>query len=385
MAPQTTEQIRKHLQNRHLVLRSLHFDGPQRRVDLSRRCAIRKSSVTKIVGELMELGIVAATDPGNERSTLKLDDSKYCILTASVSANHVTVGRVYLDGRLQELSRAATGDASDPGRIAKRLVEKFRAAQKARSCKVLGYGVAVSGLTDPMSGTVVYSVSLGQWKDVKLGDVLSSSLRRPVLIDNNVRCQLWSSAWFGRLAARYQSILYVGIGQGVASAAVVAGRRVLGGHFSAGEIGHVRAGDEGRLCQCGRVDCLETFVGTSAIAREITQLRPDANVKTAEDIATAASSDRAVVNVVDRATGRLARALTGTIATLDPEALVIGSSSKAFSELVQPLLQRHLYTELMGFEAREAEIVIGEPTRSTTLTGVAGMVVERVFESGAEL
>ena len=88
--------------------------------------------------------------------------------------------------------------------------------------------------------------------------------------------------------------------------------------------------------------------------------------------------------VLDRATGRLARALTGTIATLDPEALVIGSSSKAFSTLVQPLLQRHLYTELIGFDAREAEIVIAEPTRATTLTGVAGMVVERVFASGGE-
>ena len=54
----------------------------------------------------------------------------------------------------------------------------------------------------------------------------------------------------------------------------VHGKMLVGTNFSAGEFGHVKAGDQRRPCQCGAVDCLETYCGMSALIADIQKLRP---------------------------------------------------------------------------------------------------------------
>ena len=78
----------------------------------------------------------------------------------------------------------------------------------------------------------------------------------------------------------------------------------------------------------------------------------------------------------------LARALAETVATIDPEVLVIGSADRAFSELLCPLLQRHLGDELMGLDARDTEVLIADPVEQTTIKGVAAVVIDKAFRLG---
>jgi predicted NBD/HSP70 family sugar kinase len=376
------EQTRKRAQNRAAILRALHFGGALQRSALSDRLGIRKSSVGSIVAELLADGFVAEERRGSIRSPLTLEPTVHHVAAGSIGAEAVHAARVGLDGsmgpvRTVELKgdRSRSHVCAALGRAMKPLVNGARDGP-------LGAGIAVPGLVDTAGGRVRYAASLEGWRDVPLGEEMSARLGVPVRIDNNMRCQLWASAWFGKLLGEFQNLLYVGVTDGVACSMIVHGRRVLGGRHAAGEIGHVRAGDEGRVCKCGKTDCLETFAGLPAILGEIRRLRPELETAGVAELAARSAQDPLIGNVVDRAVKRLAAVLAPVVVAMDPEAIVLGSLHEEFSVLMRPMLTHHLHAELLGLPPYAVDLRLAEPTSVATLKGAAGLVIEESFAAG---
>ncbi len=375
-------QINKRNRNRSAVLHALHYEGSQRRGKIGTDYGIRKSSITSIVAELVELGLVREERPGNPRSVIALDTRKYYAIAASVTPRDCRFGRVYLDGRVEAERTVSLGERRDSEHVMCVLGDGLEGLLTEEIGCPLGIGVAVPGTVDPARGLSIYAANMNVWRNVPLGDELAARIGKPVYVDNDVRCQLWSCAWFDRLSRDSENTIYVNIHDGVACAIITHGERIVGEHFSAGEIGHIRVGEEGRLCRCGRTDCLEAYCSVPAILGEIKRVRPEADLKSAADIALYAAEDVAVVNVVDRVSQRLARALSGLVAAVDPHTLALGTPDTAFSQLLHKLLERHLYTELIGMNACDARVSVADVVEVTTLKGIAGLVIDRAFSSG---
>ena len=71
------------------------------------------------------------------------------------------------------------------------------------------------------------------------------------------------------------------LGTGVGSGIVINGQMVYGHDGFAGELGHVIARRDGRVCGCGRKGCLETYcsaTGVARTAREFLAARTDASL-----------------------------------------------------------------------------------------------------------
>jgi predicted NBD/HSP70 family sugar kinase len=378
----STEQIRKRKENAERMLRLLHFDGPAARSRLSARCGIRKSSTTTIVNELLESGLLSAENPGYLRSRVSLDGRNRFAGAARLTAEAIHTARVYTDGRTESVWRHALPKRT-PAAVRRALVEGFRALGGGSDGRVQGYGVALPGAVDPNRGTVIRSVLFPELQGVALGPDLSRELDAAVLVDNDVRAQLWACAWFDRLLAAADSLLYIGVLDGLGCAMILHGRRVAGGRFAAGEIGHVRAGNEGRRCECGRRDCLETYCGFAGIAREVRAHVPGRRGPlTQADVAALAETDPAVDGVLSRAVQRLANYVAGLAVAMDPRVVVLGSEDERFSRVLSGHLQKHLYKELLGREAGETEIRVAKPAQTTTLQGIGGLVMEAAFRNG---
>ncbi len=377
-----SEQIRKRRSNRYTVLKMLHYEGPVRRGKIGSDHSIRKSSITSIVAELIRSGIVREADPGNPRSLIHLDTERYHAVAASVTPRACKFARVYLDGQMRDVAEISLGTRRDAEHVLGVLTRGLSALLAGRDRKVLGVGVAMPGTLDPRTGLSIYAAHLDRWRNIPVGAELQKQLDCPVLVDNDVRCQLWSCAWFDRLARDSENTIYINIHDGVACSIITHGRRIVGEHCAAGEIGHVRVGEEGRVCQCGRTDCLEAYCSIPGILEEIQRARPDIKLQSATAIAAAAESDTVVRNVLDRVAQRMARSLSGLVAVVDPHTLVIGTPDRAFSELLSKHLAPHLYTELIGMSMRDAHVVIADGVETTTIKGAAGLVIDQAFASG---
>jgi transcriptional regulator of PTS gene len=379
-----TEQIRKRILNGRALLLALHFNGPLQRKEISRRCGIRPNSVSGLVAEMLDTGFVREEEPGRPRSRIALDGTRQSALVASLHAEEIDVGRVFLDGRIED-RRAVPLKDSRPAAVVETLARAIRGLSKSDKA-TLGVGIATPGLVNARKGAVLYAANLREWRNVMLADDLQKQIQIPVSVRNDVQCQLYGQAWFGRIRPGAREILYLHVGEGVACSVMTRGRLVEGRRFSAGEIGHVRAGEEGRLCKCGKADCLEAYGSVPALASELELLKASSPIEpTAQNLAQAAVQHPQVVNIIDRAAQRILTALTPLAAALDPYMILVGSDDQEFSKLLCRLLEPRLRAELLGLGSRAARLDIAEPSREAALKGAAAEVIQRAFRNGAFL
>jgi len=365
------EQIIKRVANQNQILRTLHFDGALRRTELARRHGIRKNSITSIVDELLERGYLLEDNPDSLRSRLYLETKKHFVLAAAVKPTEILFGRVFLDGRLEHLPTVKAPTNSK--QILTLIAQRFRREIDGAEESVIGMGVAARGYVDPVKGIGIYAAHLPDWRDVPVRAFMQEKLGHAVLVDNDARCQLWEHAWFGRLLREYQNILYVLITEGVGSASIINGKRHVGAHFQAGEIGQIKLpGDK---------ESIEEFCAMPTLMAEARKLRPSARLDTPSDFVKLARTDKAVDAIIDRTVDRLAPVLSSAAMVADPDILLVGSGDRAVSEWLRPKLaqslREHGCTGLL-----DTQVLAAESEDDTMLRGMAGLVIEHAFKTG---
>lgn len=381
-------QIRERRSNRAKMLEAMQMHGTMTRSELSGACGIRRTSVGSIAQELLAEGLVAECEPGHPRSALRLDPrGRRFALALELTPAAVRGARVRLDGTLD---RTAVRPLHPP-KPEKARANAVAAAVTALAKKlaggaadaILGTALAVSGVVDEPRGTVVRSARLWQWQNLELGAALGAGPDgAPVRIVNDTFAQLWDNAWFGRDLSCAGGVFYLGIGDGLSCASLVHGRPVTGLGCAAGEIGHVRAGDEGRVCSCGKADCLECYANAPAILAELAKVMPSATWDSLTAAAAAYGRLPPVAAVVDRVAVRLARQLAPVLAALAPEKVLVGTDEPRFSARLAEHLQRHAEAELLGVPAGRMRFAAAESLRDATLRGAGAWVIARAFRAG---
>jgi len=131
---------------------------------------------------------------------------------------------------------------------------------------VEGVGMGSPGLVNVREGIVPWCPGkLPGWEKLPLRDRLEDLFDCPVYIDNDVNVITRGEAWRG--AGRgVENLVCLAIGTGLGGGIVVDGKLLVGGHYSAANIGHMVVAADGPLCMCGNRGCLETFVSGPAIA-----------------------------------------------------------------------------------------------------------------------
>ena len=122
--------------------------------------------------------------------------------------------------------------------------------------------------------------------------MLAQHLGCPVLVDNDVNIMALGEMHAG-LARTVDDLLFVKVGTGVGCGIVVDGKVYRGVSGSAGDIGHIRIDDEGPVCACGNVGCLEAHFSGAALARDATEAaRAGRSDVLAERLAATGRADR---------------------------------------------------------------------------------------------
>ena len=129
-----------------------------------------------------------------------------------------------------------------------------------------GAGVAVAGLVDSASGTVLDSANLG-WRNLALQTEMERRLPVPFTVENDVCASALAELRMAPIE-RTCPWLYVSIGTGVGACLVLDSAE---GRLLCLDVGHIPIGGdvavgERKLCRCGRHGCLETLASGAALA-----------------------------------------------------------------------------------------------------------------------
>lgn len=185
--------------NRSLVLQKVRSEGRISRVDLARSVGLEKSSITAIVGELVDRGLLVETEAeagapaavGRKPVFLRLQTAYCCFLGVEIQPTRYQAVVLDLGGRVvhQESGRLEAGRTFDE-KLAD-LYRRLTPAVEAAGLPLAAVGIGVPGLVDPPGGTVRLSVPHGleDWSPTAVANPWGV----PVFLENDANCCAWTT------------------------------------------------------------------------------------------------------------------------------------------------------------------------------------------------
>lgn len=384
--------------NHRLVLDHLRQHVDLSRSDLVTLTGLSKATVSAIVAELIDHGLVQETgnqNPtvGRPRISLSLVADANFALGAEVTTEECRV--VLTNLHAEPVKRVAqpitTTDLSVTALLP--ILEACITAVTADidPARILALGVCVPGIVDSATGIVTLSVIL-PWKNVALAQVLRQRFPFPVAVFSRGHAATWGERWYGA-GRNVDNLLYVRVGTAIVSGLVMDGQPYLGRNFGAGELGHMTVQPEGILCRCGNRGCLATVAAVDALLNRVRQLLRNATDNplwttmqrdftdlTLADVVKAAHEDNAIAQQAFAEIGQwLGVALASALNLLNLEMIIVGGPMAAAGDYLLLPLQKELAQRVLPTHLADLPVVLSLLKEDAPAVGAASLVLHELL------
>lgn len=359
-----------------VVLETIWHRRKLSRADLARELGLSRSTVSEIVGGLLETGLIAEVGAGPSRggrrpTLLEFQDEAYVILGVDMGASHVAVALTDLRGRILAWHHQEHPVREDPAGtrpLITRLCDACLDERPGSRDRLVGIGIAVPSPVDPRYPDRLSAAVLPAWEGESGFGSLLARYHAPVFVDNDANLGAVAERWWG--AGRgVEHFTYIKLATGVGAGLMIGGEVYRGATQVAGEIGHISIDPAGEPCVCGNRGCLTTFVSGAALVARAKALLPrfpgsalaKADV-TLEAIERAVEGDDPLaVKVVEEAAHHLGVAIAGLLNLMNPGAVILGGGlTRAGDHLLVPLreavMRRTLVSSVAASEIRMSEL-----------------------------
>jgi predicted NBD/HSP70 family sugar kinase len=332
--------------NRQRVVTVLRTQGRISQADIARATGLSRTTVSTVVGELKELGLVSYADGkgpqprgGRPAVQLVLQNPEQVVVGIDFGHSHVAValadlGHNVLAERRWDLdvnNRAVT--ALD---TAARMFEELRAELGVELRNVIGAGIGIPGPVDRVRGKAGSATILPGWVDLRIAAEMTERLGLPVEIENDANLGALAELTWGA-GKDCSNFAYIKAATGIGAGIVIEGRLLRGASGTAGEIGHTTLDEGGPLCYCGNRGCLETVASGPAILHLVGPVGGE-TLTLARLVELALNGDLRCRRAISDAGREIGVAIAGLCNLINPERVIVGGLlSKTGEVLLQPL------------------------------------------------
>ncbi|GAA3443403.1 ROK family transcriptional regulator [Planomonospora venezuelensis] len=380
--------------NLGVVLTEVRRSGPVTRAALADATGLTKTTVSKLVGDLIAAGMVTETgtlrdgERGRPGTTLALSGGRVAALGLEINVDYLSacVVDLTLAVRLRytqpvdNSSHTPVETLSHLGKIIHRAVDEARAAG-------LVIGGATLAVPGPVEGGLLHSAPNLGWRDVDVGGLLGTAPSTgaapeaprppaaagwgfPVEVDNEANLAALGELWFGSGRGDFLHVSgEIGIGAGL----VIGGALFRGARGLAGELGHVVVFPGGPACRCGGRGCLEQYAGQEALLRAAGLDDPDELVRRLRD------GDGRALRACERAGHALGVALTSATNLLDPGTIVLGGVFAPLFPWISGAAAATMADRLAAMRRAVPELAVSRLGGDAATLGAAGKVIQRII------
>jgi predicted NBD/HSP70 family sugar kinase len=376
--------------NNSRVLQIIQARAPISRAEIAKLAKLPPPTVTNIVNDFLQAGLVRETDLVREPSDgvttlgrrpimLTLNEQAGFAIGVKMRPDGLTVAITDLSGNpLYHVDRPL--EMNGPPEVLKRLAaEVHDALARARidEAKALGLGIGMPGLIDHVRGVCRYS-SLLAWADVDVKAALEGLLSMPVSVDNDVNMLTAAEIAYGA-GREVNDFLTVSIGRGIGLGIVMHGEIYRGAFGGAGEFGHTKTNGELR-CECGAVGCLEAVASEAGICAQVAASRGEEAIGIERAIALGNAGDLVVRGIFEHAGRALGCGIGNLLNLFNPRLVIVtGEGTRAGGLLLDPMRQavREAAFALLGEDTR---IVVQTWGDEAWARGAASIVVHQMLQ-----
>jgi predicted NBD/HSP70 family sugar kinase len=396
---QPADQLTVRRNNLALVLRLLHDEGPRSRASVANETGLNKATVSRLVAELIDRGLVRELGLVNERrrgrppTLLELDGRHVAALGLELNVDFITAIAIDLGGRvIFQRTRAIDAATAPRHQTLRALASMVRQTVEAvsTSCNTIaGITVAVPALVDVDAGAITFAPNL-HWSNVDVGSRVASALGSTVnvSVDNDANLGAFAEYRVGKHAGT-ANLIYITGQTGVGGGIVVDGRLLRGASGFSGEVGHMHVMEGGPQCGCGRFGCWEALVGLRPLLREAvpdvlamvdaahTRVGPEEKV--AHVVRRAEAGDTRVLAALQRHGRWLGTGLATLVNVFNPEVVILGGFFRDVAPWMLDEAEETMRALSIAPDAGGCQLSVSTLGFSAAALGAAIHTAERVF------
>lgn len=337
-------------------------DGDYSLADLSKELDTSIPTTTKLVGELVEDGLLVeigklGTNGGRRPSIFGLNPSAGYFVGVDIRRKFLDFAITDFKGSLvdyHEKVEFSVQNSEESFRDMCRLIKRELVETGINPEKVLAYGFNLTGRVNNETG-YCFSYFLGE--DKPIASVLEAELGKPVYVENDSRAMTYGEYICGT-SNGVRNMLYLNVAWGLGMGMIVDGKLSYGKSGFSGEIGHFPLLNNNCICHCGKMGCLETGASGSAVYRIFMEKLKEGRTSTLSDkfnrgeeihmkeiLAAVNEEDVLAIEVIEEIGTTLGRAIAGLINIFNPELIIIGgiiSETKEYLLLpIKSAVQKH--------------------------------------------
>ncbi len=319
----------------HLLLKE---DGISR-VELSRMTGLTKTTISAIIKEFKDSGIVEESNQvstGNVgKSPIPLHIRADAVYTMGVHLSRQRVETLLMDAQMNIITSNIGEDYTrfGPEGIIDSLfinINKIMEYAKKKEIDIGAIGIGVPGPLDAQTGVVKHPPKLKGWKDVPLGSIVQKEYGIPVWIENDANVCALAEKWLGS-GRNIHNFIYILINEGIGAGVIINDELYQGTYDFVGEIGHF-------LCyEQGQFQYLEDIAGVDVLLHLANS--QGLSVKGLEKMAELLQQDNQIANsIVKKIATWIGSAIVNAIHMIGPQTVFIGGKMVVLGEpLIQPI------------------------------------------------
>lgn len=329
-------------QNKITVYELIKNDSSISRASIAKKTGMSPTTVSRIVGELIQQGYVAEYEQvssglGRKAAMLRLVEKSVLTVGVELDKHRVSLGVVDVNGMLlYSRIHHRIPDESPELTIATiaEMLQEIVESEGLQFAHIVGIGIGLPGIVDNEKGIVVFSVQLG-WRNIDIAPRLKALTGCEVAVDNELKVKALAEHLRGTAAGSKRTVL-LGFGTGVGSALIIEGEIYRGESNSAGEIGHTTIDPNGAMCECGKAGCLQTYIITSSLLLEANKIR---KVDTLEELFEARRSNEMwAVQLIERALTYISITVNNVLCVYNPDTVILtGELIEKFPEITREI------------------------------------------------
>ena len=271
-----TNSERMQNRNRSLILQILAKKKNCSRTDLANWTGLTQAAISKLVGEMVEAGIVMerlcpAGKQGHRTIGLSLNPQLCKVMAVKIARGAFDVAVFWMAGEMIDSSHTVIDMKKQTPRQVLEMIK-----HKMRSCfeqyaDIKAVGVAVPGPYLRNEGRIAIMSEYSGWSEINLHKELTQTFDLPIIMEHDTTASVFAEWSFNDNYEYHKSGVLVSIdaSEGFGAGVINNGEVLLGVDGTASEIGHMSINIDGPRCVCGNYGCLELYCSSLAFAKMV--------------------------------------------------------------------------------------------------------------------
>lgn len=366
------------------------------RADLAKSTGLRQSTITNIVNEMIDCGLVSETGniegaKGRRSIGITFNSHLFNVISIRLTRNSFIVGRFDISGKENSIITHPIASGEQVDETLSKIESCVDTLIKMSQQRIIGIGIAVPGPLLNKEDRILLMTGSSGWENVNFREYFNDRFKMPVYVEHDANAGALAEWWFSNENFELGTFVYVAAGQGIGAGVMTDGKIMHGVSGIAGEIGHMCINFDGPRCQCGNFGCLENYCSVMALMKAINQgiddsiltiLKKGANFE--QVVEAVHKNDVFAMTTTECIAGYLGIGLANIVNLYNPGTIIIGdelSRLDNFLNHVQQTIQSHVLPEISD----NLSVRLTSFKHDPALIGAVALVVDKVLKKPTDI